>query len=99
MGAEETASLRHWPMQRSPLVVGDQQLGARYLADAADVVLVEMADDRMGDVGGAVTQALEAGGERLVLADVETREAAIDHAVRALGKVRRISYRRSVLPR
>ena len=70
-----------------------------YLADAADVVLVEMADDGAGHVTGAVAKASEPGRQRLVLADVEPGETAIDHAVRAVGKVRRISDRGSVLSR
>ena len=65
---------------------GDQQFGAWYLTDAADVVLVEMADHRIGDVGGAVAEALEPGGEGLVLVDVEPGEAAIDHADTPSGK-------------
>ena len=37
-------------MQGTPLVFGDEQVRVGVFGDAADVVLVEMADDSTGDI-------------------------------------------------
>ena len=77
------------PVEGPPLVGGHQEVRVGDLAYAADVVLVEVGDDRGGHVGGAVAEASEAGGEGLVLADLEPGEAAVDQTDGTVGEVAR----------
>ena len=67
--------------------------------DAADVVLVEMGDHRRCHVGRVVAEARQAGGDGLVLADLESGEAAVDQADGPIGEVVGVGHRRSVLAR
>jgi hypothetical protein len=81
-----------------PFLGGHQEVRIGDLAYAADVVLVEMGDHRGGHVLGAVAEPRQAGGEGLVVADVESGEAAVDQPVgAAVGEVAGVGDRGSVL--
>jgi hypothetical protein len=67
------------------------------LGDAADVVLVEVGDDRGGHIGGAIAEALKPSGHRLVLVDVEGGEAPVDDPRWTVGEVVRVGDRGAVL--
>jgi hypothetical protein len=60
---------------------------------------VEVGDDRGGHVGRAVAEASEAGGDGLVLADLEPGEATVDLADGTIREVTRVGHGRSVLAR
>jgi hypothetical protein len=84
--------------QLCPLGGGDYQVSIFQFRDPADVILMQMGQDRGVDVGRRVPEHPELGGERVLLANVETGKAIVDEPGEAAGEVRVIGDRRAVLP-
>jgi len=63
--AQEAAQLGPGPLHRLPLGIGDDDLGVGQVPDAADVVLVEVGQDREADVGRAVAGGREPRDKRV----------------------------------
>jgi hypothetical protein len=84
-------------VERPPLLGRHHEVCVGDLADAADVVLVQVGDDRGGHVGGAIAEPLEARREGLVLFDLEPRETAVDEPDGTIREVARVGHRRSIL--
>jgi hypothetical protein len=84
--AEEAARLRGEPGEFLPFGRADQQLGVGQLADAADVVLVQVGQDCRVDIGGGVPERVELVGQRVGFADVESGQAVVDDPVNRPGK-------------
>lgn len=62
--AQEAARLRARPRTDLPLGGGDPQLRCRLLRDPADVMLVQMRQDRGTDIGQRIPEHPELAGER-----------------------------------
>ena len=66
VAAHQPAQLRQRAGQRVPLGLAHDDVGVVQLGEAADVVLVEMGDDRGGDVACGVAEPVQSGAEGLV---------------------------------
>jgi hypothetical protein len=72
--------------QRVPLGLADDDVGVVQLGEAADVVLVEMGDDRGLDVACGVAEPAQSGAQGLVRADLEPGEAVVQRPGQATGE-------------
>jgi hypothetical protein len=97
--SEEAVQLGPRLLHRPPLVLGDDELGPRQGADAADVVLVEMGEDGDSHVPSVVSNGRELRGQRLVRRDPEAGKAAVQEPGHTPGKVAGIGDRGAILPR
>jgi hypothetical protein len=80
VAAQEAAQLRAGLSQLGPFGGRYQQVGAGQLGQPADMVLVQVRQDRCADSGGGISEGGELGGEGVGLADVEPGEPVIQVA-------------------
>jgi hypothetical protein len=98
VAAQEAAQLRAGLGLFGPFGGRDQQVGAGQLGQPADVVLVQVRQDRCADIGGGISEGGELGGEGVLLADVEAGEPVIQVAGETAGEVGAVGDRGAVLP-
>lgn len=84
--------------QLCPFGGGDQQVSVFQLGDPADVIFMQMGQDRGIDVGRGIPEERELGGERVFLADVETGKTIVDEPGEAAREIRVIGDGGAVLP-
>ena len=85
MLAQEATWLGGGLGQLCPLGGGDHQVSILQFRDPADAILVQMGQDHGVDVGRCVPEYPELGGERVLLANVETGKAIVDEPGEATG--------------
>jgi len=79
--------------QLRPFGGGDQQVSVFQLRDPTYVIFVQMGQDRGINVGRGIPERPELGGERVLLADVETGKTIVDEPGEAAREIRVISDR------
>ena len=77
--------------------LADDDVGLAEFPETADVVLVEVREDRRVDVAGGVAQSTQSGTQGLFWGDLEAGQTVVEHFGHAAGKIVGVGDRGSVL--
>jgi hypothetical protein len=93
----EAAQLGAKARQRVPLDLADGDVSLAEFPETADVVLMEVRQDRRMDVSDCVAESTQSSAQDLLWRDLEAGQSVVQHFGHSAGKIIGVRDRRSVL--
>ncbi len=97
MPRHEAAQVGAKAGQRVPLDLADRDFSTAELPETANVVLVEMREDRRVNVPGGVAEPGQSSAQSLLWRDLEASQTVVQHSCHATGEIIGVRDRCSVL--